>query len=411
MNNNLSIDYKKQVLIFVGLPARGKSFTANNLCRFLKWCGYRCSVFNSGDLRRKKLGGFQSSDFFNSDIEENVNIREEISIECFNNLLDWLITDGDIAIFDATNSTKDRREKLQGFSEKKDIDINFIFIELLANDQNIITNNIELKMKSPDYINLDKNVAMKDFITRSHFYTKNYETIENNENINYIKIIKENNRLILNNIYGVTESLITSYLQNLQINKYPIYLSRHGQSEYNVIKKIGGDSNITEDGERYARGLLSFILNDIEYDYNDFVVFTSHLKRTIQTAAHFKCKKIKSRCLNEIYAGICEHLTYNEIEEEYPNIINARKKDKLGYRYPEGESYMDLLERLKYFVLNIECIKSPFLIVGHTAINRVLLAYFMDYNLEDMPHIKINLNEVIKLTPSSTGYTMERIKI
>lgn len=32
-------------------------------------------------------------------------------------------------------------------------------------------------------------------------------------------------------------------------------------------------------------------------------------------------------------------MTYEEIEITYPHISSAREKDKLGFRYPEGESY------------------------------------------------------------------------
>ena len=54
----------KLIIALVGLPARGKSYTSNNLCRFLNWCGLKTKVFNSGEYRRILLGGFQDSDFF-----------------------------------------------------------------------------------------------------------------------------------------------------------------------------------------------------------------------------------------------------------------------------------------------------------------------------------------------------------
>jgi 6-phosphofructo-2-kinase len=39
----------------VGLPARGKSYIAKKLKRYLSWLGYRTKVFNVGDYRRKQL--------------------------------------------------------------------------------------------------------------------------------------------------------------------------------------------------------------------------------------------------------------------------------------------------------------------------------------------------------------------
>ena len=48
----------------VGLPARGKSYTAQKLARYLRWLGYPCRVFNVGEMRRSQVGAHQLADFF-----------------------------------------------------------------------------------------------------------------------------------------------------------------------------------------------------------------------------------------------------------------------------------------------------------------------------------------------------------
>ena len=40
-----------------------------------------------------------------------------------------------------------------------------------------------------------------------------------------------------------------------------IYLSRHGESEYNLEDRIGGDSNLTPRGQQYAKSLGLFMKN------------------------------------------------------------------------------------------------------------------------------------------------------
>lgn len=38
-----------------------------------------------------------------------------------------------------------------------------------------------------------------------------------------------------------------------------IYLCRHGESEMNAIKRIGGDSSLTERGRSFSRKLTDYI--------------------------------------------------------------------------------------------------------------------------------------------------------
>ena len=52
------------------------------------------------------------------------------------------------------------------------------------------------------------------------------------------------------------------------------------------------------------------------------------------------------RNLDEIYAGVCDGMTYEEIEANYPEEFALRRENKLGYRYPRGESYLDVISRL-----------------------------------------------------------------
>ncbi len=394
----------KIIIILVGLPARGKSFTSNNLSRFLNWCGINCKVFNSGDYRRKILSGFQDSDFFNN---ENFEKREEISKLCFDQLIEWLKNDGNIAIFDATNTNIKRRKYIKDTASSHGIS-NLIFIELITNDDNIINNNLQLKLISPDYIDKDKNFALEDFKKRLSHYQEVYQTIDDSENLKYIKIINFTEKLLIKNIIGANESLIISYLMNLRLNKNPIYLTRHGESINNEKMVLGGDCSLTEKGLDFSRKLTDFINTDIN---NDFIIYTSCLKRTIETVQFFNNKKIESRLLNEIHAGICEGLTQKEILFLFPNIFESRKKNKLRFRYPEGESYLDLLERLRYFVLQIESYNKPILIVAHNAILKVLLGYFNNIKLNKIPHLDIPLHTVFKLTPNSKSYSMDTISL
>lgn len=61
-------------------------------------------------------------------------------------------------------------------------------------------------------------------------------------------------------------------------------------------------------------------------------VWTSTLRRTIQTAEAIPFPKLRWKVLDEIQAGIFDGMTYAEIEQNMPDEFAARKADKLGYR-------------------------------------------------------------------------------
>ena len=69
---------------------------------------------------------------------------------------------------------------------------------------------------------------------------------------------------------------------------------------------------------------------------SDLNVWTSTLARTQQTAEFIRAPKVAFKELNEINAGIFENFTFDEVMHSHPKEFSARQKDKLCYRYPEG---------------------------------------------------------------------------
>ena len=65
----------------------------------------KCCVFNSGKLRREIYPDSNFSEFFNPNNSNCSEIREQISEKCFQNMLNWLNDEGNVGIFDATNTT------------------------------------------------------------------------------------------------------------------------------------------------------------------------------------------------------------------------------------------------------------------------------------------------------------------
>ena len=59
-----SRDRSKMVLAMVGLPARGKTYTARKIARYLSWLGHNTRVFNVGSYRREHFGTSQPHEVF-----------------------------------------------------------------------------------------------------------------------------------------------------------------------------------------------------------------------------------------------------------------------------------------------------------------------------------------------------------
>merc|ERR1711970_1009119 len=126
------------------------------------------------------------------------------------------------------------------------------------------------------------------------------------------------------------------------------------------------------------------------------------MKRTIQTAAGIEAPQERWKALNEIDAGVCEELTYEEVAEKYPEEFAARDLNKLTYRYPNGESYEDLVARLEPVIMELER-QGNVVVVGHQAVIRCIMGYFMEEPLSKLPYIKVPLHTLIKITPVAYG--------
>ena len=269
---------------------------------------------------------------------------------------------------------------------------------------------IEVKAKSPDYLGIDSEQALKDFRERIKHYEEAYQTVGDEEG-SYAKLIDLGNQLIVNRIKEHQQSRIVFFVMNLHIRRRSIFLCRHGETTHNLNGRIGGNAGLSERGEQFSRELPVILKTAMqesgaEGDWSpdgSVRVWTSTLKRTIQTAFHLKYSPQQWKALDELDAGVCDGLTYEEINERYPRDQYARDKDKFRYRYRGGgESYYDLTVRLEPVILEMERTEN-LLIIGHQAVLRVILGYLMGIKVEDIPYLKIPLHVMVRVTPTPYG--------
>ncbi|XP_062215917.1 6-phosphofructo-2-kinase/fructose-2,6-bisphosphatase-like [Phragmites australis] len=402
---------RKLAIVLVGLPARGKTFTAAKLTRYLRWLGHETKHFNVGKYRRLKHGTNQTADFFRGDNKEGVEARNEVAALAMEDMLSWMQEGGQVGIFDATNSTRRRRNMLMKMAEGK---CKIIFLETICNDQGVLERNIRLKVKqSPDYVEQTNfEAGVRDFKERLAYYEKVYEPVEEGSYIKMIDMVNgTKGQLQINNISGYLPGRIVFFLVNCHLAPRPILLTRHGESLDNIRGRIGGDSSLSEAGELYSRKLASFVEKRLKYE-RTASIWTSTLQRTIVTAHPIiGFPKIQWRALDEINAGICDGMTYDEIKKNKPEEYESRRKDKLRYRYPRGESYLDVIQRLEPVIIELERQRAPVVVIAHQAVLRALYAYFADRPLEEVPNIEIPLHTIIEIQMGVAGVQEKRYKL
>lgn len=150
-----------------------------------------------------------------------------------------------------------------------------------------------------------------------------------------------------------------------------LYITRHGQSIYNTYDKIGGDSGLSPKGEQYVLSLNAYLNQELSgVSRSHTAVISSQMKRAKQTRNGLSITQeselIEVTDLNELDVGICDGLSYKQIEDIYPLIKEERDKDKLRFRYPKGESYFDMICRLDDLIFHLEKTdKTHLVVIGH----------------------------------------------
>jgi broad specificity phosphatase PhoE/predicted kinase len=375
-------------IVMTGLPARGKSTVAGKLRDSLKSDGIRTRIFNNGDLRRRlSKGNTAYPEFFDPTNEEGAALRERYATMTLNSARAF-INGGPpgrkVAIIDASNVSRKRREKILSALP----DGRVLFIECINDDREILEANLIRKVDTPEFAHLSRKDAVASFEKRIRYYETIHQPLGRERN--FIKLDTFNYRILKEKLVDgipfedrIRDFLVTPYLKNL-------YLIRHTETFYNLEDRIGGNSELTPRGHAQAKVLARhFRGRKIPH------IFISTLSRTFQTAepirkAQKECRIIPLSDFNEISSGICDNMTYAEIKAKHPKIAAARKRKKYFYRYPGGEGYVSMEERIWRGVKKVIYLSrhtDNIVIVGHRAVNRMILSSFVYKRREDVPYI------------------------
>ena len=398
----------KLYIVLVGLPARGKSFISLRLQEGLAADGVKIKIFNNGDLRRKNLGQDSALPaFYHPDNAEGRALREDLALQSMSQARDFLESGGEIAVMDATNGSRARRKSL----EEQLTGAPILYIECINNDAELLEASIQRKARLPEFSRLSQAEAVESFRQRIAYYETIYSTLEEEEcyvkiDTLYNRILKEHQCSSIPFYIQLRDILVSDWVRNL-------YLMRHGESEFNVQGRIGGDSALTARGRAQA-GALAEQFQGINIPY----IFTSTRKRAWETAArllesHPESTHITVPEFDEIDAGIFDGVTYEEIRRAAPGEYAARQLDKYGYIYPDGEGYITLKDRVdRGFkkALFISGAVPGIAVIGHQAINRMILSLFLFRRDDAVPYIYVPQNEYFHIVATHRTKILELVR-
>jgi len=517
----------RHVVVLIGLPFRGKAHMARRLQRYLEFFhGLHVELFDVNNFL-----GTQGDDefleamksFFDGTPEYRPVSPAPRAATRTSTEPTQTAHAGRFAIVFPSNTYESLQSRWSAHSKgsrkwmadflQNEMDAKIIFVEIQADDSSMHREFYTDRMKQRDPASRSElNVKA---------YSQRFVTLQeddgNEADLSFIKLINYNSKVVMNNMMSSFAGCsCAEFLASVHPYPRTIYLSRHGESVYNVEKKIGGDSPLSPLGEQYAKRLAEFstfvicqesslfacvtfspaevckiqnlLANQSEYndhqglfaqgdwgcikdsgtyavregmrlvrlqrgfsaEFEDapttmdaliatvgigpvtFVLvdalsagatqtrarlWTSSLRRTQQTAEHIQHPKLDLpgggvweqmshrifRNLDEVYAGEFEGLTYDEVKRRAPKEASLRKRDKLGYRYPRGESYYDIITRLERAMIQAETIREPLLIIGHQAVHRLVYSFLRGIPRDQATELPIPLHTVIRIDFDGTN--------
>ena len=158
-----------------------------------------------------------------------------------------------------------------------------------------------------------------------------------------------------------------------------LFVARHGQTTWNVQNKVCGitDVELTEKGIEQAKRLADIVKN-----HNIDIIISSPLKRAVETSRIVADKnnitlQIEELLIEQNY-GI-----YEGVDRKNDNFL-ANKRN-FAYRYPNGESMMQVAYRIYGLINKIkeQYQRKNILIISHGGICRIIRTYFIDMSNDE----------------------------
>ncbi|RLQ87441.1 histidine phosphatase family protein [Notoacmeibacter ruber] len=195
----------------------------------------------------------------------------------------------------------------------------------------------------------------------------------------------------------------------------PIYLIRHGQTDWNAESRLQGqtDRPLNETGKAQALANGRSLGNHLGETVGAYIFVSSPMLRTCQTMRLLRQGmglpeddfRTDPR-LKELSFGAWEGSTFEELERREPGVTVRRDADKWNYLPPgEGaESYQNLLGRVRPFFDERFSEDRPTVCVAHGGILRCAFRLFGGLSEDDAAAMAVPQDRVARIVNRAIGW-------
>ena len=163
-----------------------------------------------------------------------------------------------------------------------------------------------------------------------------------------------------------------------------LYFARHGETDWNVERRLQGQHDIPLNslGRRQASragAILRDLIDRSGRPAANFDYVSSPLGRARQTMELMRSElglapsdyRTDARIM-EMSFGRWEGFTFAELQATNAELLAARERDKWGFVLPGGESYAQLVVRVREWYANIQ---RDTVVAAHGGVCRALIAH------------------------------------
>lgn len=188
----------------------------------------------------------------------------------------------------------------------------------------------------------------------------------------------------------------------------PLYLLRHGETDWNAVGRFQGrtDRPLNERGRAQAEiaaGVLKAEFARLGREAREFAFVASPLKRAGETMAIVaNALGVRDVAVEpdivEIAFGVWEGMTTHEVKAAFPAERRGRKHDRWAFRPDGGESFEDLAGRVERWLGRLD---RPTVACTHAGVVRVLAYRSLGLAPETAAVWPVPHGEVFRVGPGS----------